>query len=105
MSTLPPDRTDSPAGEGAKFALQSVRVATGTDEEGMLVFLDGRLVAVLVRLSEAHEGLAGDWFLETGYGPLSGPDHSTFADLQAGLDWIDQRLAEAARRRSGWHGR
>ena len=103
MSTFPPDRTDSPAGEGAKFTLQSVRVATGTDEEGMLVFLDGRLVAVLVRLSEAHEGLAGDWFLETGYGPLSGPDHATFAVLQAAPDWIEQSLADATRRRSGSH--
>ncbi len=66
----------------------------------MLVFLDGRLVAVLVRLSEVHEELAGEWFLETGYGPLSGPDHSTFADLQTGLDWIERSLAHAARRRS-----
>ncbi len=97
MSTSPPPRTDS-AGPRATFTLQSVRVATGTDEEGMLVFLDGRLVAVLVRLSEAHEGLAGEWFLETGYGPLSGPDHSTFADLQTGLDWLEQRLASAATR-------
>lgn len=93
MSKIPSSRTDSTAGRRAKFTLQSVRVATGTDEEGMLVFLDGRLVAVLVQLSEVHDGLAGAWFLETGYGPLAGPDHSTFADLQAALDWIEQRLA------------
>ena len=98
MSKVPPPRTDSAAGRRAGFTLQSVQVATGTDEEGMLVFLDGRLVAVLVQLSEVHEGLAGAWFLETGYGPLAGPDHSTFADLQASLDWIERRLANVAPR-------
>ncbi len=99
MSPTPPHRADSRAGRRSAFTLQSVRVATGADEEGMLVFLDGRLVAVLVRLSEVHEELAGEWFLETGYGALSGPpDHSTFADLQTGLDWLEQRLAGAATR-------
>ncbi len=45
--------------------LQSVRVATGSDEEGMLVFdEDHRLAAVLTRLSEQHDGLSGHWFLE-----------------------------------------
>jgi hypothetical protein len=31
---------------------QPVRVATGHDEEGCLIFADDRLVAVLVRLSD-----------------------------------------------------
>ncbi len=49
--------------------LQPVRVRTGSDEEGLLVFdADQRLVAVLVRLSDAHEdlGVVRQWFLETG---------------------------------------
>ena len=42
------------------FALQPVRVATGLDEEGMLVLDEKqRLVAVLVRPSDDNEGLQG----------------------------------------------
>ena len=79
--------------------LQSVRVATGSDEEGMLVFdEDHRLAAVLTRLSDQHDGLSGHWFLEAGFGRLDGPSHPTFADLDEAQDWIGQRLS---RRRPG----
>ncbi len=75
--------------------LQAVRVATGSDEEGMLVFdEDHRLRAVLTRLTDRHDGVSGYWFLETGYGRLDGPDHPTFADLDAAQEWISQRLAK-----------
>ncbi len=78
-----------------KLTLQRIRIAAGPDEEGALVFADGRLVAVLVRLSAIHADLEGDWFLETGYGPLSGPDHHTFASLDTALEWMSDRLAGA----------
>jgi hypothetical protein len=78
------------------LVLQPVRVATGTDEEGMLVFSGDRLVAVLVRLSPGHDELAGHWFLETGYGPLSGPDHPTFPDPASAQVWISRQLGERA---------
>lgn len=78
------------------FFLQAVRVATGSDEEGMLVFAaDQRLVAVLTRLCDRHEELSGRWFLETGFGRLEGPNHPTFPDLDAAQEWISQRLAKA----------
>lgn len=78
--------------------LQPVRVNTGFEEEGVLVF-DGqqRLVAVMVHLSEENEVAPGQWFLEAGFGPLSSASHSAFADLDAAQDWISQRLAHAAR--------
>jgi hypothetical protein len=78
--------------------LQPVQVATGSDEDGMLIFDGHRLVAVLVRLSGVHEdlGVAGQWFLETGYGPLDVRDNPTFADLVAAEAWVKQRLAERA---------
>ena len=42
------------------LSLQPVRVATGFDEEGMLVFDgDQRLVAVLTRLSDQNEVAPG----------------------------------------------
>ena len=73
--------------------LQSVRVATGSDEEGMLVF-DGqqRLVAVLTHLGDHYGRVSGHWYLETGYGRLDGRNHPTYATLDAAQDWLSQRL-------------
>ncbi|WP_046867831.1 hypothetical protein [Microvirga massiliensis] len=77
------------------FTLQPVRVANGSDEEGMLVFDEElRLVAVLTRLGDHYDGLSGHWYLEAGFGRLEGPDHPTYADLEAAQEWIRQRLAK-----------
>ena len=73
--------------------LQSVRVAAGPDEEGLLVFADERLVAVLTHLSNQHDKLAGHWFLEAGFGLLGGCSHPTFTDLDAAQDWMGRHLA------------
>jgi hypothetical protein len=78
------------------LTLQPTRVATGSDEEGLLVYADGRLVAVLVHLSDENEVAAGDWYLEAGFGPrLDGPYHPTFPSLGAALDWIERQLGRA----------
>jgi hypothetical protein len=76
------------------FRLQPARIATGLDEEGMLIFADDRLVAVLVRLSDAHEelGIAGRWYLETGYGLRLTEMAPTFPDLDAAQAWISHQL-------------
>ena len=76
------------------LTLQPVRVATGFEDEGVLVF-DGeqRLVAVLTHLSDQNEVAPGQWFLEAGFGPLDGVSHPAFADLDAAQDWIGRRLA------------
>jgi hypothetical protein len=77
------------------LTLQPVRVANGTDEEGMLVFDEKqRLVAVLTHLSEANAVAPGQWFLEAGFGRLDGVSHPTFADLSSAQAWIGQRLAK-----------
>ena len=74
--------------------LQPVRVATGSaDEKGCLVFdQDQRLISLLVQLSDEHEDLAGHWFYEAGFGPMDGPHHPTFPDLDAAQEWISTRL-------------
>jgi hypothetical protein len=74
---------------------QPIRVATGFDEEGMMV-LDGqqRLVAVLVRLSDENEVAPGQWYLEAGFGRLDGGSHPLFSNLDMAQDWINQRLAK-----------
>ena len=77
------------------FSFQPVRVATGFDEEGMLVLdEEQRLLAVLVRLSDTNEVAPGQWFVEAGFGPLDGGSHPTFSNLDMAQDWISQRLAK-----------
>jgi hypothetical protein len=76
------------------LTLQPVRVATGSDEEGLLVFdRELRLAAVLTRLGEQYDGLSGHWYLEAGFGRLDRPDHPTFADLEEAQRWINRHLA------------
>ena len=76
------------------FTLQPMRVATGFDEEGMMVLdEEQRLVAVLVRLSDENEVAPGQWYLEAGFGQIDGINHPAFADLNAAQGWISQRLA------------
>jgi hypothetical protein len=66
------------------LTLQPARVATGDDEEGMLVFADDRLVAVLVHLSDENEIAPSDWYLEAGFGRcLDSLNHPTFPSLDA----------------------
>ncbi|WP_019905564.1 hypothetical protein [Methylobacterium sp. 77] len=74
--------------------LQPVQVATGCqDREGRLVFDEGLLLAILVRLSDMHGDDAGRWCLEIGFGPLSGLQPPPFIDLDAAQAWIADRLA------------
>jgi hypothetical protein len=73
--------------------LQPVRVATGFEEEGMLVFdNEQRLVAVLTHLSDQYDAASGHWFVEAGFGRLGGKDHPTFADLQTAQTWLARSL-------------
>ncbi|WP_342109216.1 hypothetical protein [Methylobacterium sp. SI9] len=74
--------------------LQSAQVATRSDDaESQLVFADGFLVAVLVRLSEQHGADAGKWFLEAGFGPIDPINPPVFANLAVAQVWILQQLA------------
>jgi hypothetical protein len=75
--------------------LQPVRIGNDYDEDGCLVFADNRLAAVLVRLSQYHGELAGQWFYENGYGRLDGPEHPVFADLDAAQAYIARRLEQS----------
>ena len=74
--------------------LEPVQVATGLDKDGMLVFAGDRLVAMLVRLSEAHEdlGVAGHWHLEAGFGLRLTRKKAAFPDLETAQSWISQQL-------------
>jgi len=77
------------------FTLQPMQVATGFDEDGMLVLdEEQRLLAVLTHLSDENEVSPGQWYLEAGFGRLDGINHPAFADLDAAQEWVSQRLAE-----------
>jgi hypothetical protein len=77
-----------------RLTLQPVRVGTGSDEEGMLVFDDDqRLVAVLPHLGDQYDSVSGHWYLEAKFGLLDGLDHPTYADLDAAQAGIRQHLA------------
>ncbi|MDP4005991.1 hypothetical protein [Methylobacterium sp. NEAU K] len=78
------------------LSLQSVQVATKSDDaESQLVFADGFLVAILVRLSELHGDEAGKWFLEVGFGPVDPLCPPLFTDLDDARDWISGQLPAA----------
>jgi hypothetical protein len=74
--------------------LQPTRVAA-VDAEGLLVFSDAGLIAVLVCLSELHKDAAGHWFLEAAFGELDGSEHPIFPDIDTAQTWIDERLRKA----------
>jgi hypothetical protein len=79
------------------FTLQPIRVATGFDEEGMMVLdEEQRLVAVLVRLSDENEVAPGQWYLEAGFGRLDGGSHPLFSNLDMAPDWISQRVGKGS---------
>ena len=72
---------------------QSVRVETGSlDEDGYLVFSDGKLVAVLVRLSEEQGAFVGQWYVEKGFGRLDVARHPIFPDMDEAQSWVEQML-------------
>jgi hypothetical protein len=82
--------------------LQPVMVDTGEEGDGRLVFAEGWLVAVLVRLSDNHQHGAGHWFLEKGFGRLDHPDPPSFPDLGSAQQWIREHLE--IRRPPRWPG-
>lgn len=73
-----------------------VKVATGSaDEDGRLVFHDGKLIAVLVRLDDPNHGPAlGQWSLEAGFNGVDSVKPPLFANLAAAERWIGRQLAD-----------
>lgn len=74
-----------------ELALQPVKVANGSDENGFLLFQKDKLIAVLVQLSEDNDVAPGHWFLEAGFGALQGA-YETFRDLDAAQEWIAEQI-------------
>ena len=61
-------------------------------EDGVLVFHEDGLVAVLACLDAAFYGSdRGRWYLEVGFGPCA-TRSATFETLDAALRWVADRL-------------
>ena len=61
------------------------------DDEALLVFHEGRLLAVVSRLGDQHGDAAGLWFVETVFSTITSLLHETFPDLAT----TEARLAQA----------
>lgn len=82
------------------FFVQPVKLAVpNPDEDGMLVFADERLIAILSRLlDDFHGDLKGAWFIEAGFGPCD-PSlaPSAFRLPSEALRWIAAQAGTEAR--------
>ncbi len=74
--------------------LQVVKVAAKEEGSGVLVLVNGWLVAVLVQLAGHHGDLSGHWFLESGYGRFSEVEQTTFPTLALAEDWFMSHLSD-----------
>ncbi|MEA1833923.1 hypothetical protein U8607_17690 [Methylobacterium durans] len=81
-----------------EITLEPVQIGTlCADTDGRLAFADGKLVAVLIRLSEevhGTDGKAGQWCIEVGFGACDvGVLSVRFDGLNAAQDWIAERMS------------
>jgi len=67
-----------------------MQVRTGSaDSNGVLMLLDGELIAILVELSdEIHGDARGRWALENTFGLFNPSAPETFADIEQAWDWV-----------------
>jgi hypothetical protein len=76
-------------------ALAPSRVNTGTrDEDGFLIYADGKLTGILVRLDDScHEPeMRARWFLEAAFGPLSTTEAIHFNSPAEATEWVTRKL-------------
>lgn len=70
------------------FSLSEARIGTVEGgESGVLVWKSDQLVAVLTRIDEEAYSTKGKWFLETGFGLLSG-QHRNFDTIEEAVTWV-----------------
>lgn len=75
-----------------RVTFQPVKVAVSGQTEGRLVFIDGKLAVVLVKLDVNQNELEGHWYAEAAFNGLERMSEHTFQDLRAVAAWIDAHL-------------
>lgn len=74
------------------FSLSEARIGTVEGgESGVLVWKSDQLVAVLTQIDEEAYSTRGKWFLEIGFGLLSG-DHRNFDTIEEAVHWVGRQL-------------
>jgi hypothetical protein len=80
----------------ALLRVENVRIAAGGEarpDEGLLVYGDDALVAILVKLDrELALQTRGTWYLQSGFGPIDDFHHPSFKTVEDTLAWIARRL-------------
>ncbi|MES0097619.1 hypothetical protein [Mesorhizobium sp. M0019] len=70
------------------LSFSEVRIGTVEGgESGVLVWKRDQLVAVLTQIDEEAYSTKGKWFLETGFGLLSG-EHKNFDTIEEAIGWV-----------------
>ncbi|WFP62614.1 MULTISPECIES: hypothetical protein [unclassified Mesorhizobium] len=70
------------------FSLNEARIGTVEGgESGILVWKFDQLVAILTRIDEETYSTKGKWFLETGFGLLTG-QHKNFDTIEEAVNWL-----------------
>ncbi len=78
--------------------LQPISVDTASpDQTGMLVMVNGLLVAVLSSLDAPWHERPGAWHMEAGLGPLMGVRAPVFDTLEDAKRWVRRRMQGQAR--------
>ena len=67
-----------------------------------MILVDGKLAAILVHLTGEYETLQlrNKWFVEAGFGPLSGK-HGLFSTVEEAEEWVLQHYRAQRKRGSG----
>jgi hypothetical protein len=82
-------------------SFQETTLDTGDeDDRAVLVMRDGRLAAVLSRLSEMHEEMAGQWFVEALFAPAPDTQRHVFTDPDAFVAWLAGEIVSGDQPRS-----
>ena len=72
-------------------SLQTVTLDTDDpDRDGLMVFRDGKLLAILSCLSDIHEELEGRWFVEAIFGKNACLQPPTFATPDEFEQWVSR---------------
>ncbi|MER8771821.1 hypothetical protein NKI01_16740 [Mesorhizobium sp. M0815] len=71
---------------GLSFSEARIGTVEG-GESGVLVWKRDQLVAVLTQIDEEAYSTKGKWFLETGFGLLSG-QHKNFDTIEEAMRWV-----------------
>lgn len=79
-----------------RVTFQPVEVAVSGQTDGRLVFVDGKLAVVLVKLDVIQNELEGRWYAEAAFNGLERMSEHTFQDLRAAAAWIETQLGSAA---------